>query len=63
MADLVKDIENAIDFLTASGLIITRLLPLEKIIAELREAATQLMKGLHFPLKNYPKIYDSKRIL
>jgi len=41
MANLSKDIENAIDFLThtASELVITRLLPLEKIIAELRDAA------------------------
>jgi len=53
MSDLTQDIENSIDFLTnmASGLIITRLLPLEKIIKELREAATHLTKGLHFPFK------------
>jgi len=52
MADLIKDVENIIDFLThtASGLV-TRLLLLEKIIAELREAVTQLAKGLHFPFK------------
>jgi len=53
MADLTQDIENSIDFLTntVSGLIITRLLPLKKIIKELREAATHLTKGLHFPFK------------
>jgi len=53
MADLIKDIENAIDFLThtANELVITRLLPLEKIIAVLREAATQLTKGLYFLFK------------
>jgi len=53
MNDLSQDIENFIDFLTntASGLIMTRLLPLEKIIKELKEAATHLTKGLHFPFK------------
>ncbi|KYQ55980.1 hypothetical protein ALC60_05094, partial [Trachymyrmex zeteki] len=33
------------------GLIPTRLLPLEQIIIDLREAASQLMKGLHFPFQ------------
>jgi len=53
MANLIQDIENSIDFLTntASKLIITRLLQLEKIIKELREAATHLTKGLHFLFK------------
>jgi len=53
MADIIKNVENAIDFLiyTARGLIITRLLPLENIITELREAATQLTKKLHVPFK------------
>jgi len=53
MTDLTQDIENIVDFLTntTSGLITTRLLPLEKIIKELKEAATHLTKGLHFPFK------------
>jgi len=53
MTDLTQDIENFVDFLTntASGLIMTRLLPLKKIIKELKEAATHLTKGLHFPFK------------
>jgi len=53
MTDLIQDIENSIDFLTntASGVIPTRLFPLEKIVKELREAATHLTKGLHFPFK------------
>jgi len=29
----------------------TRLIPIEKIVAELREAAAQLTEGLHFPFK------------
>jgi len=29
----------------------TRLIPIEKIVAELREAVTQLTKGLQFPFK------------
>jgi len=69
MADLIKDVKNAINFLThtASGLVITRLLPLEKIIANLREAAAQLTKGLHFPFKKLKtgelSKSDNKRIL
>jgi len=53
VADLTQDIENSINFLTntASGAIITQLLPLEKIIKVLKEAATHLTKGLHFPFK------------
>jgi len=39
MTDLTKDIENFVDFLTntASGLITTRLFPLEEIIKELNK--------------------------
>jgi len=53
LTDLTQDVENFVDLLTniASGLIMTRLLPLEKIIKELKEAATHLTKGLHFPFK------------
>jgi len=50
--DLI-DAENILDFLayTKEGVIMTRLIPIEKIIAELKEAAGQLTKGLHFPFK------------
>jgi len=53
MNDLTEDIKNSMDFLTnaASGIITTRLLPLERIIKELKEAATHLTKGLHFPFR------------
>jgi len=45
MTDLI-DTENIMDFLvyTKDGIIMTRLIPIEKIVAELR-------KGLHFPFK------------
>jgi len=51
--DLIDDTENILDFLayTKEGVIITRLIPVEKIVAELREAAAQLTQGLHFPFK------------
>jgi len=51
--DLMDDTEDILDFLafTKEGVIMTRLIPIEKIVAELREAATQLTKGLHFPFK------------
>lgn len=53
VTDLTRDIISVIDFLTYTkdGMIITKLLPLEKIINELKEAAPQLTKGLHFPFK------------
>ncbi|KAL6252153.1 hypothetical protein P5V15_015133 [Pogonomyrmex californicus] len=53
MNDLTKDTENVIDYLTygKNGMIPTRLLPIKHIITALREAATQLTMGLHFPFK------------
>jgi len=50
--DLIDD-ENILDFLVypKEGVIMTRLIPIEKIVAKLREAAAQLTKGLHFPFK------------
>jgi len=51
--DLIDDTENILDFLvyTKKGVIMTRLIPIQKILAELRETAAQLTKGLHFPFK------------
>jgi len=51
--DLIDDTENILDFLayTKEGIIMTRLIPIEKIVLELREAAAQLTKELHFPFK------------
>jgi len=51
--DLIDDTENILDFLayTKEGVIMTRLIPIEKIVIELREAAAQLTQGLHFPFK------------
>jgi len=53
MTDLINDIKDVIDFLTYTkdGIILTHLLPIEKIIAELREASTLLTDGLHFPFR------------
>jgi len=53
MTGLIDDTKNIMDFLvyTKDGLIMTRLIPIKKIVAELREAAAQLTKGLHFPFK------------
>ncbi|KAL6254085.1 hypothetical protein P5V15_014704 [Pogonomyrmex californicus] len=53
MNDLTKDTENVIDYLTygKNGMIPTRLLPIKHIITALKEAATQLTMGLHFPFK------------
>jgi len=69
--DLIDDIENILDFLayTKEGVIMTCLISTEKIVAELREAATQLTKGLHFPFKIqlenwcYTEICKNKRVL
>ncbi|KAL6266162.1 hypothetical protein P5V15_003022 [Pogonomyrmex californicus] len=53
MNDLTKDTENVIDYLTygKNGMIPTRLPPIKHIITALKEAATQLTMGLHFPFK------------
>jgi len=49
----LDDTENIMDFLayTKDGIIMTRLLPIETIVAELREATAQLTQGLHFLFK------------
>jgi len=51
MTDLINDIKDIIDFLTYTkdGIILTHLLPIEKITTELREASTLLISGSHFP--------------
>jgi len=50
--DLIDDTENVLDFLAymKEEVIMTRLIPIKKIIAELKEAVGQLTK-LHFPFK------------
>jgi len=50
-SDLIDDTENIMDFLAyTKDRIITRLIPIEKIVAELRKATAQLTKG-YFPFK------------
>ncbi|XP_071643595.1 uncharacterized protein [Temnothorax longispinosus] len=51
--DLMEDVKDTIDYLTYSreGVILTRLLPIEKIITELKEATSQLTQGSHFLFK------------
>jgi len=51
--DLTNDVNDIIDFMTytKSGAILTHLLPIETIIAELREATTLLTNGLSFPFR------------
>jgi len=53
MTDLINDVEDIIDFLTYTKhrIILTHLLPVEKIITELQEANTLLTNGLHFPFR------------
>ncbi|KYN32607.1 hypothetical protein ALC56_13088, partial [Trachymyrmex septentrionalis] len=50
MTDLTVDVAKTLDYLAYSkeGSVPTRLLPLEQIITDLREAASQLTKGLQF---------------
>ena len=50
MTDLTVDVGKMLDYLAYSkeGSVPTRLLPLEQIITDLWEAASQLTKGLHF---------------
>jgi len=53
MTDLIDDTENIMDFLayTKDGVIMKHLIPIDKIVTELREVAAQLTKELHFPFK------------
>ena len=53
MTDLIVDVGKTLNYLAYSkeGSVPTRLLPLEQIITDLREAALQLTKGLHFPFQ------------
>jgi len=53
MTDLTDDTENIMDFLayTKDGIIMTCLIPIKKIVAELRETTAQLIKGLYFSFK------------
>ncbi|KYQ60125.1 hypothetical protein ALC60_00531 [Trachymyrmex zeteki] len=53
MTDLMIDVEKTENYLAfaKNGLICTNLLSLEHIIVDLREAASQLTKGLHFPFQ------------
>jgi len=53
MTDLINDIEDVIDFLTYTKdeIILTHLLPIEKITTELQEASTLLTNRLHFPFR------------
>ena len=53
MNKLINDVEDVLTYFTysRSGIILLRLLPLEKIILELKEATTHLSSGEHFPFK------------
>lgn len=53
MADLQKAIKDITEYLTPNqnGAAATRLLPINKIISELKEVAAQLTGGLHFPFR------------
>jgi len=53
MAGLIDDTKNIMDFLTYTKdrIIMTRLIPIEKIVAKLRKAAAQRIKGLNFSFK------------
>ncbi|XP_071578018.1 uncharacterized protein [Temnothorax nylanderi] len=53
IADLTTDINDITDYLTyaKNNILITRVLPMENIIAELKEATVHLARGLNFPFK------------
>ncbi|XP_024885827.1 uncharacterized protein LOC112463592, partial [Temnothorax curvispinosus] len=68
MNKLINDVEDVLAYLTysKSGIVLVRLLPLENIITELREATTHLSQGAHFPFKiqteNWNKIQEFMEI-
>ena len=53
LADLTTDINDITDYLTytKNNILITRVLLIDNIIAELKEATSHLTRGLHFPFK------------
>lgn len=53
VTDLIRDVENIIEYLTyiRKGAMHPKLMPIDSIITQLREAAPQLPQGLYFPFK------------
>ncbi|XP_071579737.1 uncharacterized protein [Temnothorax nylanderi] len=53
LADLTTDINDITDYLTyaQNDILLTRVLPLENIVVELKEATSHLTRGLNFPFK------------
>ncbi|KYN09450.1 hypothetical protein ALC57_18439 [Trachymyrmex cornetzi] len=53
LTDLLTDVDKTEDYLVTAqhGILRTNYLPLEHIVKELREVASQLTKGLHFPFQ------------
>jgi len=63
MADLTSDTTDIIDYLTyaENGCILTRLLPIKEVVAKLKEAASQLSRGQHFPFKTQTEDWNAIR--
>jgi len=53
MTDLICDIENIIEYLTyiRQEAMHPKLMPIDDIIRQLKEATQQIPQGLYFPLK------------
>jgi len=53
ITDLIRDAENVIEYLTyiQKGSMHPKLMPINEIIAQLKEATQQLLQGLYFPFK------------
>jgi len=53
MSDLIHDAENIIKYLTyiRQGAIHSKLMPIDTIIQQLKEATQQIPQGLYFPFK------------
>lgn len=64
MNNLIRDAKNVINYLTYTkdNIIMTRLLPTEKIITALKSAAMQLTEGLHFHFNFKIKIKNWRTI-
>jgi hypothetical protein len=59
--DLTTDINDITDYLTHANhnILLTRVLPIEKIIVELREATAHIDRGLNFPFKIQAENWNS----
>ena len=72
VTELIRDVENATEYLTyiRNGAMHPKLMPVDTIIAQLKQATQHLPHGLYFPFKvhaedwiSYRRLHGNKRAL